>query len=320
MIVTADLHLTEDTEDIVFGEVLPGLVQKAQGTGDFRIAILGDIYHVRYKVSVRLQNRLLDFLAQTKVCWILLPGNHDQINPRGEHALEVFRELETVMVFTEPEWGMDGLWIPYRKDLEAIRQALALPKPSAAPMVAWMHHGVRGALMNSTIRDTDGIPSETFNEFERVFCGHYHLPQDLGFLSYVGSPYQTRADEAGQQKRIGMWDRNTKTMHWSPVNWGRRFFRIEAGPHGVELPADVTTADEIRIQAQPGVDPEALAKTLAERGFDKVVVTPVQQAAQARLQVDPSKGLPAYVQGYVAQFADDLDPKKLMDLYQEIIG
>jgi DNA repair exonuclease SbcCD nuclease subunit len=319
MIVTADLHLTEDSEDLVFDEILPGLVDAAL-KDDHWIAILGDIYHLRYRVSVRLQNRLYNFMAHTPdYTWVLLPGNHDQINPAGEHALEVFRGLSNVIVVTAPEWTANGLWIPYRKDPAAILATLATPKPEGCPPVAWMHHGVRGAMLSSAMKDTDGIPVESFSGFKHVFCGHYHMPQNLGFLDYIGSPYQTRADESGQQKRIGIWDLSTLSMRYQPVFWGRKFHRLEVSVDSPLLIADgVSRTDEIRIKAGPGVDVEELGRAAAEQGFTNVVITPVQAASASRLKVAEGKGLDAYAEEYVKTFAGDLGGEKLMDLYREL--
>jgi len=318
MIVSADIHLREESERTIFEEVLPGLEAAALGD-DQVVALLGDIYHLRYRVSVRLQNRLFDFLARSKSAWVLLPGNHDQINTQGEHALEVFRELHHVDVITEPKWDQRGLWIPYRKDLEDIKRALGMSKPAHCPAVAWMHHGVKGAFMNSSRRDMEGIPTEYFNEFKRVFCGHYHMPQDLGFLSYIGSPYQTRADESGQQKRYGVWDAARCEMVWAQVNWGRKFHRVTVGPHTpLVMPENARPDDDIRIQVEAGVHPDVLGKSIADQGFTNFVITPIQKAAEARLKVDPNKGMESYAQGYVDQFGGDLNSDGLMALYREV--
>lgn len=320
MIVTADLHLKEDSEDIVFDEVLPGIEQAALEQMDHRVAILGDIYHVRYRVSVRLQNRLLDFLDKSRVEYILLPGNHDQINPAGENALEVFRELGNVEVKSEPGWDHLGLWIPYRKDPEEIRKALALVPPPLCPPIGWMHHGIRGAWMNDNIQDTEGLPTEYFANLQHVYCGHYHRAQlmDSSRIVYVGSPYQTRADESGQQKQYIVWDPANMTRQFVNVNWGRKFHRVEVTVDSPLVMGEAAPRDEIRIQTGPGVSPEELGKTLAGQGFNNVVITPVQKVAETRLQVDPGKGVPAYAQEYINQFGDDLDHQRLLALFQEI--
>lgn len=318
MIVTADLHLREETEDVIFDEVLPGLVSTAVSRIETSvIAILGDIYHIRYRVSVRLQNRLFNFLESAQVYWILLPGNHDQINPQGENALEVFRELKNVEVKSRPGWDKRGLWIPYRKNQADIQRSLTMTKPEDCPAIAWLHHGVRGAYMNNQIQDHEGLYLESFAGFQRVYCGHYHKPQDLGNVRYIGSPYQTRADESGQQKYIGIWNGPDTDMQMVEVNWGRRFQRIAIGPDDTPDFSQFGKDDELRVQVD-GQSPEEVGKALAALGFTHVTVTPVQKATEVRLQVDPSKGLTAYAQGYVDQFAGELDSKKLMDLWQEI--
>ena len=325
MIILADLHIREESESTVFDEVLPGIEEVIEKSFDRMICILGDVYHLRYRVSVKLQNRLLDFLEKSKGFYKIIPGNHDQINPQGEHALEVFRELDNVTVYGQPTWDDFGLWIPYRKDPNDIERALTMTKPDIHfPSVAWMHHGVQGAFMNNSAKDTEGIPADQLGAFKRVFLGHYHKPHFIGstnYIIYVGSPYQTRADEAGQSKGYSIWDPHEFNYKFVPMDWGKRYHRLTVNQETpVTIGDGIRPEDDIRIQAGPGVDPEVLGKVIAGQGFKNVVITPVQKATESRLQVDSSKGIDGYAQSYIEQFAGDLSQEALMKLYQDIVA
>ena len=174
MIVFSDLHLCEKTAGVVFGEVLPGILEAAVKDVDGKIAFLGDWYHTRYRIPVSLQNQVSDWILACKrqsVSIRFLPGNHDQIDIAGENALEVFQGYENVRVYTRPTVDTWGVWIPYRRDLDEVREALRTNKDYH---IKWMHHGVQGAVMGQGIQDTSGLQLGDFESVDRIFCGYYH--------------------------------------------------------------------------------------------------------------------------------------------------
>ena len=326
MIVFADLHLREETERTVFEQVLPGILEAAKVDPDQRIAFLGDWWHVRYRVPIRLQNRVAEWLRECQrsgVRLIMLPGNHDQVDVAGENALEVFSDLDHVQVYSQPTWDRFGFWVPYRKRHEDISQALAMPEPDSVAnkwRVLWMHHGVRGADMNDRFEDTQGLPRGWFSHW-LVFCGHYHKRQTVGTVTYVGSPYQTRADESGQDKGYAIWNPETQVMQYMDCHWGKRYhrFRVEPG-QSLDL-SQVGQGDEVRVTAAPGVDLGVLTKAL-DAVSGSVVVMPEVEVPQARLQVGPGASLGEYAYEYAKRHTlecnDGKSLERLMQVYQEL--
>lgn len=316
MIVFSDLHLREETEQTVFCEVFPGLLSALEQDKDNRLICLGDFWHLRYQVSVRLQNRVLAFFQQLKqrgTMVELLPGNHDQINVHGENALEIFATLPNVFVYSEPQWTQSGLWIPYRKNKEDVKKALELPNNFHAPLVAWMHHGVQGALMNNTTRDTKGVDPEVFEEWA-VYCGHYHNRQTVGHVHYIGSPYQTRADETGP-KGYAIVHNRTFAARYVDTSWGKQYYDLGL----VDLnKLDFTTVhpgDEIRATIPQGIDVRGVVERLNERGV-RCIATPQVVAQEQRLQVENANNFHDYVVAYVNQFKGNLDKDRLLATYK----
>lgn len=317
MIVTSDLHLTEESADLVFGEILPGILEMAVSSVDNDIAILGDIYHIRHRVFVPNQNKFAQWLNYCKyrnVTVRLLPGNHDQVNPSGNNALEVFSLYENVKVYTQPTLDEYGLWVPYRKYPQDL-QVIFAQNPTEC--VLWTHQGMRGALMNNTFRDTKGLPLDILEVYPKVITGHYHGYQVLGNVVYIGSPYQVTAAEAGQIKYVGIWDSLAANMQLREVSWGKKYRTVVFGPDSVPDLSQFSKDDELRVRVE-GKNPEEVRKFLSNLGFSRVAVTPVQQEFESRLCADPLQGLEAYARSYVDQFGEGLDPNKLISIWQEI--
>lgn len=329
MIIFSDLHLREDSADTVFNEVLPGIEAAALERNDREIVCLGDFWHIRYRVPVDLQN------AVSAVLWNwnrkslklrLLPGNHDQINVAGENALEVFGEYQNVNVYTMPTWDKDGFWIPYRQDPKDVENTLQNSKSMPEyPRILFMHHGIRGALMNDNRQDTEGLPIGMFSGFQKILCGHYHKRQNIGRdLFYIGSPYQTKADEANQDKGFAVW--KDGKLEFVNKRWGKRYHIVEvasykSGP--VPLPADVDPArDEVRVTTKLGVNPEAVGRALVAMGVTEHVITPEVEPSENRLQVVPNANLAQFARAYVAEKAvgPEGEADRLWRVFQEITG
>lgn len=325
MILFSDLHLRPDNADIIFGEVLPGILAGAlKFTDRQHVVFLGDLLHVRYSVPVEILNGLhetwKEWLGQG-VTIDLLPGNHDQIDVQGRHALEVFSEHTNVMVWTEPGWCSDGFFMPYRKDPDITRAVLteALEsKPPTSPKVLFYHGGILGALMNDSRASDEGLDLADLKPWAKVFCGHYHKYQELSRkkVIYIGSSWQSRSDEAGQTKGYCVWD--GKKLERVPTNFGPSYhvFELEDG----EEPdlTGVAKRDHVRIKTKG--DAQNLAKALKEKGCD-FVITPVgEEASTQRMELPPGAPVEAFVREYVQFHAGDLDPTKLMEIYEEVIA
>ncbi len=323
MILFSDLHLQEKSEEVVMEEVLPGIYEASKQHKDPHIAFLGDFFHLRYTISVRLLNAVRDELRRWTsggATVTLLPGNHDQIDVQGRNALESFGDIDGVVVHTEPTVNEHGLWLPYRKSHDELRAALNMEMPKGTPPVLFMHHGVFGSMMNDHIANTDGLQMDEFFKFKKVFTGHYHKRQVLDWVTYIGSPWQTKADEAGQPKGYAIWD--GKELEFVDTNWGPKFHRFELEP-GEELDlTGVDPRDEVRVFTKGEGSKKAaeqLGQLLHAKGL-RHVCTPEIEANEQRLQVSVGSDLRTYAKAYVEQMTTELDKDRLMKTFEGIVS
>jgi hypothetical protein len=324
MLLFSDLHLRPESESVVMGEVLPGIRAACAQHAEKFVGFLGDFYHLRYTVDVRLQNAVRDELlrwAKDGIDLWVLPGNHDQVDIAGRNAMEVFDDLPNVTVFTEPVWTREGLWVPYRAKHEDIQAALALPKPMASfPQTLFLHHGIHGAMMNNQHADEGGLPLGMFSQFQTILCGHYHKRQQVGDrLWYIGSPWQTTAGEIGQPKGYALWDR--KTLSFVETQWGPRHFKIVMT--SPEQTVDLSFArpcDHVQIEVRhAGIDTVSLARQFSTAGGVRPVIeNAVQHSVEQRLGAAGS--IEEYAGRYVTQFGAEqgLDNARLLAVFKEL--
>jgi hypothetical protein len=183
--------------------------------------------------------------------------------------------------------------------------------------VVWMHHGVQGAMMNSTIQDTKGIEPGVFDNW-KVFCGHYHKRQSVGNVQYIGTPYQTRADETGPTG-YAVVDNETFEIRFVNTRWGKQYYNLGLADLNKLNFSEVKPGDEIRAIVPPGVDVKNVVERLNDRGI-RCIATPQVTVQEQRLNVGEGHGLYDYVLAYVDQFKGQLDKDRLLTTYQDIVG
>lgn len=304
MILFSDLHLKPESAETCF-EVLDAVLQLACAS-DRCVAFLGDFWHVRYALPVDLLNRVSDELER----WLaedvdihLLPGNHDQIDVHGQHALEVL-ERPGVAVYTQPTENELGLWLPYRKDIATLLAAVE----SSTAKRAFVHHGLIGAQMNSGVvaGAADGVPPAAFQKFQNAFFGHWHRHQTIANCTYVGSPWQTSMGEAGQVKGVIDLDVATGAWKFVPLVLGKRFWK-----------GDATKARKGDLVSLPADADRSLVGQLQNAGVD-VIVEPPKVETTTRLGLGKGADLREYAARYVDAQAGELDKQRLMALFDEV--
>jgi DNA repair exonuclease SbcCD ATPase subunit len=206
---------------------------------------------------VSLLNSILSALVPWDVPTLLLPGNHDQVVHGGEqHALTPLVAAKDGLFhsFTHPTHWRRALWLPYRRDASLLEECL---RQQDAPLAAvFAHVDVAGASMNETHQAQFGLPADLFPSGAGVptYTGHYHLPHTVPGtrITYVGSPYQVSASEAGQKKRLLLLNSNWQVEASLPLDVGPRHFRLDG--QNATPPAQLRSGDRVRwvLPALPG--------------------------------------------------------------------
>ncbi len=310
MLLFSDLHLKPESADTCLA-VLRSLEILAEKRGHQQIACLGDVFHVRYALPIEILNGLdkeLRRWAKAGIEALFLPGNHDSVDVNGQNALESLQR-PGVTVYTQPTVDKHGCWLPYRKDIKQLTDHIAATPPSA--QIAFCHHGLQGARMNSgaIAGELDGIPPSAFRQFKHAFFGHWHRHQTVENCTYVGSPWQTRADEAGEVKGCIELDTRTHAWHFTPIYAGRRFHK--------GIVSDARSGDVVKL---PHDADSATIAALQSIGLEVRVDTPPPAVNAPRLATGADEPLPAHARHYLEATAPaELDKDRLAAILTEVL-
>lgn len=239
ILIFSDIHIhphkksTERLEHCL--DVLDWTFRTAEERGIKNVVFLGDLFHDRQKIDVLTYQKTFEVFRKHLsggLAITLLLGNHDlwHYEKSDVSSVNPFGALPGVTVISEPcvkklsdgnEFFYMG-FLPYTHDpiggLQDIQNEWKKKVPNDRTMVLGGHISVDGAIWNSiynTISDVviehDGemtrVGPEIFDDWDRVFLGHYHAEQKLNEkVEYVGSPLQLSFGEAGQKKHIIVFD------------------------------------------------------------------------------------------------------------------
>lgn len=336
LLLFSDLHLRPESEEVCF-KILDDVIQTAKQYNVAGVGFLGDFWHLRYQVPVYLLNRVAQWVeAMGKVAPLsMLPGNHDQIDELGENALEVFSSMGAA-VYSKPHVDEWGFWMPYRKDKAVVRESISKMVTSSlfkasTPRILFAHLPIFGARMNNAMNDSEGLnpDGDEFAGFSKVILGHYHKRQSLGasgLVSYVGSPWQTRADEYGQEKGFALWETDSPANYFSYINrkFGKVYHRFEPQDlAGLEyrLSIDKPNKDDVITLVLPTKELlDKATKKLIKAGYTHVLGNATDLTLpQPRYAFNKATALVEYAKVYAKDQGKDVASfEELMDVWGEI--
>ena len=87
-----------------------------------------------------------------------------------------------------------------------------------------MHADVIGARLNSAVISDRGLEAEFFHL--PTYSGHFHSPQTLKRVTYIGSPFETSLSEAGDQKRMLAFGPDWTRLPDLPLRYGPRHAKV----------------------------------------------------------------------------------------------
>jgi len=234
-ICTADLHLSAYTNDPVINGVpeklhytllvINNIILYAKKQKIFNIVIAGDIFHTKNIIHSLAQSELLDLIRSNKdITFYCINGNHDLSSRSGQgvSALKCLDNENNVRMFHNTTLIENIYFVPWDPDnmINDIKSG-----PTNSFLVA--HLGVNEAKLSSGISIMSDIKLSDFKKYSHCFLGHYHKPQNVGNVTYIGSPIQMDWGEKNEEKRFIIVDSETGKIKSVPTDGYRKYYEFD---------------------------------------------------------------------------------------------
>jgi DNA repair exonuclease SbcCD nuclease subunit len=193
-----------------------------------RMIFLGDFFNDRNFISVKILNMILKEVLDNNIKLIMLIGNHDALfkNTNRINTPDlVFGKNKNIRIISEPEEitidDVPCLFMPWinKENQETALQSIK----DAKAKFCFGHFELTGFEMTNGIVCRAGMQPKLLKKFDRVITGHFHLKQQLGNISYIGSFYQQTWADYDDQKEYWLMDLKKNTF--ADYTSSRQIFR-----------------------------------------------------------------------------------------------
>lgn len=261
-LIASDLHFTDAPRDAYRFGIFDFLIEQAVAHKATDIFLLGDITDRKDNHSGAFINavyrqfiRLYD-MTQARIH--ILQGNHDYTDPENP-----------TLCFLDNIKGVDLHWhgragdnvigaakshqsvvmMPFARSEDDFKQTLELIPSDVNFVAAFFHQTFHGAKASSGM-EMGGFPVELAHRInaKRYFSGDIHVPQVVGKVEYVGSPYQIRFGD-DFQGRVIAYDPakdEMKSLHFDTIR--KRTLTITNPKELAHAHARIYEGDQIKIR------------------------------------------------------------------------
>jgi DNA repair exonuclease SbcCD nuclease subunit len=214
---SSDLHLNEVPRDSFRWDILPWLERTALNLKVDFIGLAGDTVDTKDRHPASLVNRLTDFFAKSKNQWVILPGNHDYIDPNTPffRYLSHFPNVSwinepTKAVLPVDDIGRNVLLLPATKEWGRL-----WPKHLEQAYEYIFMHGTFAGTKSETGFELPGIPVEFFGSasFDYLYSGDIHTPGKISDgMYYIGAPYRVHFGDTYNPRVLHIGQSTTKDL------------------------------------------------------------------------------------------------------------
>jgi DNA repair exonuclease SbcCD nuclease subunit len=192
---------------------------------------MGDAFDSRKSIDYQslewTKRVVLDPLSKYNVH--MLVGNHDAYYKNTNNVNSpslLLQNYSNIKTYSDPEvvkiGNLNTLFIPWIcADNE--EKTLRLIKKSGCK-VAMGHLELNGFEAYRGHTMDDGMDSIVFDEFTKVFSGHYHTRSTNGVVFYLGNPYEMYWNDVNDTRGFHIFD--TETLEHTPVDNPYRMYYI----------------------------------------------------------------------------------------------
>lgn len=220
--ICTDLHLGLKSNSLSHNEdclaFITWFCKTAKEQGCETCFFLGDYHNNRATINILTLNyslRCMEMLNANFDKIFFIPGNHDLYyrDKRDIQSVEWARHLSNVVIVNDWFTDKDVVIAPWLVGDDHKR----ISKMSAKYMFG--HFELPHFYMNAMVQmpDHGELKREAFNNFEKVFTGHFHKRQTYKNITYIGNCFPHNYADAADDERglcILEWDKEPEYHTW----------------------------------------------------------------------------------------------------------
>lgn len=194
---------------------------------------LGDFFDDREKVDIEVLSHVRNvILKDLPVKWYFTVGNHNLYYKNSDHVnnlTETIGDINNVIVIDNPTTITTSTgesidiypWISNSNKDKVIEKI-----NTTSSKYAMGHFEFSGFQFDkSRVADVkEKVAASSFNKYDVVFSGHYHIASRKGNIVYVGTPYQLTWIDCNVEKSVIVLD--TVTGEITPVVYNEDLYHI----------------------------------------------------------------------------------------------
>jgi hypothetical protein len=225
-ILFSDLHLSPSTFETCM-QILRRILSEANKL-NAQVYFLGDFFDTVYSKGTlpvdMLNNLMIFFKKEWNVKLLMFPGNHDYMDAaETEHGLTPFGYCNDLITILDNPRVIDRqLFIPWRRNNQTLKKIIT---ENSDVDVIFAHLDIVGFMLNASKISTEGLQMTDLPTDMPIYTGHYHTPQTIRNIRYLGSPFQLSLSEAEDKKSLVVLSENYQVDHLIPIDYGPHQFK-----------------------------------------------------------------------------------------------
>lgn len=269
----------------------------------------GDLFHEKTRINIALYNTVWEFFknkAGEGFHIVLNTGNHDLLT-YNDSALKPFSEMcEVISKPTIRKFGNTNFkFVPYGQEADA----LELPKEKGMFNILFTHTDIAGLKYGPTDYESGApLKYQLLSDWDIVFNGHIHKPQELNNIVSIGSPMIQDWGEANEEKRMIVLDNHS----WEGYKLcGPEFITLDRLTDKLKAKIATNPVDFFRIDVS--------SEQLTDPIFQQYNVFPrVTETKKREIRLRETETVEEEVRKYVEITETKLDKKKLLQIGLEL--
>lgn len=300
------------------------VVDESKHLGCEMLLITGDLFHVRGAMKPSVYNTVANCIkraSETGLRVVIIPGNHDMEDYNGgATAVDQFDQFDFNCTWvlkneTMTYGGVTIYGLGYCHTVAEFLEKSKIDLPVEFHHIVMIHQGIDDFKPSVSIPDTGFTFDLISKQFPNatVFAGHYHNHKAKGNVIQVGAMVQHNFGDEGQGRGFCVFDTDTKTNTFHPVDIAPHFITIEDN-----TTVSFDDGDFFRVNIKEKAKLKKALKALDGKAGDVVVLQQREIEHKAPPAIIKAGNVKAMLEEYAGHKFDQEKAKQVVNLYNTV--